>query len=172
MTMGSVQNNMKTPSLVALTTMLILCAYAQQTPDPHHEGVVQRGDHVMGFSHEKTIHHFRLTPDGGTIEALAINPSDSASREQIRTHLEHIAQMFHNGNFNAPMLIHAQTPPGVPTMKKLRNDIRYIVEETPNGARLKVSSRNPQAVAAIHDFLKFQIQDHQTGDPLSITQSN
>jgi len=126
----------------------------------------------MGFSHEKTIHHFRLTPDGGTIEALATNPSDSTSREEIRTHLEHIAQMFHDGNFNAPMLIHAQAPPGVPTMKKLRKKIRYDVEETPDGAYVKVSSRNPQAVAAIHNFLKFQIQDHQTGDPQTVTPAN
>jgi hypothetical protein len=163
---------MKSIFCAAFAAVLSLCALAQQTPDQHHEGVVQRGDQVMGFSHEKTIHHFRLTPDGGTIEALATNPADATSREEIRTHLEHIAQMFHNGNFNAPMLIHAQTPPGVPTMKKLRKDIRYDVEETPNGARVKVSSRNPQAVAAIHDFLKFQIQDHQTGDPLTVTPAN
>ncbi|HKT24366.1 MAG TPA: hypothetical protein VJR04_07170 [Terriglobales bacterium] len=163
---------MKNIYCVALAAMLSFWAYAQQAPDQHHEGVVQRGDQVMGFSHEKTIHHFRLTPDGGTIEALATNPSDAASREQIRTHLEHIAQMFHNGNFNAPMLIHAQTPPGVPAMKKLRKDIRYDVEGTPNGARVKVSSRNPQAIAAIHDFLKFQIQDHRTGDPINIKSTN
>lgn len=168
----SVQSNMKTVSLIALTTLLGLCAYAQKTPDPQHEGVVERGDQVMGFSHEKTVHHFRLTPDGGTIEALATNPSDSASRDQIRTHLEHIAQMFRTGNFNAPMLIHARTPPGVSTMKKLRKDIRYNVEDTQNGARVNLHSRNRQAVAAIHDFLKFQIQDHQTGDPLTITQTN
>ena len=163
---------MKNTCCVAFVAMLSFCAYAQQPPDEHHQGVVQRGDHVMGFSHEKTVHHFRLTPDGGTIEALATNPSDAASREQIRTHLEHIAEMFHTGNFNAPMLIHAQTPPGVPTMKKLRKDIRYDMEDTPNGARVKVSSGNPQAITAIHDFLKFQIQDHQTGDPLTITPTN
>lgn len=126
----------------------------------------------MGFSHEKTIHHFRLSPDGGTIEALATDPSDAISREEIRAHLGHIAQMFHNGNFNAPMLIHARTPPGVPTMKKLRKQIRYEVQETANGAQVKVSSHNPQAVAAIHEFLRFQIQDHQTGDPLTIAASN
>jgi hypothetical protein len=39
----------------------------------------------------------------------------------------------------------------------------------PNGARVKVSSQNPKAVAAIHDFLRFQIQDHRTGDSSVIT---
>lgn len=72
--------------------------------------------------------------------------------------------MFSQGDFNAPMLIHARTPPGVPTMKKLRSEIQYRVEDVPNGGRVRVSSSNPKAVAAIHDFLRFQIQDHQTGD--------
>jgi hypothetical protein len=57
-------------------------------------------------------------------------------------------------------------------MKKLRKEIRYDVAETPTGARVKVSSADPQAIAAIHDFLKFQIKDHQTGDPLTIEPLN
>jgi hypothetical protein len=72
--------------------------------------------------------------------------------------------LFREGDFNAPMLIHARTPPGVPTMKKLRDEIQYRVEDLPNGARVRVSSVNPKAIAAIHDFLRFQIQDHRTGD--------
>lgn len=123
----------------------------------------------MGFSHEKTTHHFRLYQDGGTIEALANDSNDAASREEIREHLEHIARMFKSGDFNAPMLIHARTPPGVPTMKKLRSQIEYRVEETSNGARVRVFSQNPKAVAAIHDFLRFQIQDHKTGDSTAVS---
>ena len=41
---------------------------AQTTPAPtpnHHAAVNERGDHVMGFDHEKTTHHFRLTKSGG-----------------------------------------------------------------------------------------------------------
>ena len=37
----------------------------------HHEGVVRRGDDVMGFSHEKTTHHFILLKDGGVRSKLA-----------------------------------------------------------------------------------------------------
>ena len=118
----------------------------------------------MGFSHEKTTHHFRLTKDGGSIEAIANDFADANSRDEIRQHLQHIAMLFREGDFNAPMLIHARTPPGVPTMKKLRGEIHYRVEDLPNGARVRVSSENPKAIAAIHDFLRFQIQDHRTGD--------
>jgi len=53
-------------------------------------------------------------------------------------------------------------------MKKLRDQIQYRVEPMPNGARLRLSSENPKAVSAIHDFLRFQIQDHQTGDSTAV----
>jgi len=39
-------------------------------------------------------------------------------------HLSHIAQMFADGNFQAPMLIHDQAPPGVPTLQRLKAAIR------------------------------------------------
>ena len=122
----------------------------------------------MGFSHEKTTHHFRLSADGGCIEAVAKDATDTSSQQQIREHLQHIATMFSTGDFNAPMLIHSRTPPGVPVMTKLRHEIKYQVEDLPNGARVVVSSANPKAIAAIHDFLRFQIEDHQTGDTASI----
>jgi hypothetical protein len=31
----------------------------------------------MGFSHDKTTHHFRLYPDGGAIEVTADDPNDN-----------------------------------------------------------------------------------------------
>lgn len=134
----------------------------------HTEGVMQRGDEVMGFDHAKTTHHFRLLPDGGAIEVEANDANDSASRDQIRQHLQHIAGMFSEGNFNAPMLIHGREPDGVPEMKDLKFDIKYQYEQTDKGARVRISTTNPEALKAIHDFLRFQITDHQTGDPTEV----
>jgi hypothetical protein len=31
-----------------------------------------------------------------------------------------------------------------------------------------IASDNPLALAAIHDFLRFQVTDHGTGDPLKV----
>jgi hypothetical protein len=126
--------------------------------------VESRGDHAMGFSHEKTTHHFRLSKEGGAIEVEANDAKDKQSREEIRGHLSHISTMFAAGNFDTPMFIHDQVPPGVPVMKDLKAEITYTVERTSKGARVRIASANPAAVAAVHEFLKFQIADHHTGD--------
>ena len=123
----------------------------------------ERGDHVMAFDHTKTTHHFRLSADGGSIEVTANSTQDKESRDQIRMHLGHIAKMFGAGNFNAPMLIHDQIPPGVPTMQKLKSDIQFKFEQTEAGARIRISTNSPEALTAIHDFLRFQIKEHKTG---------
>lgn len=135
-----------------------------QGHEAHHKGVNERGDKVMGFSHEKTAHHFRLKPEGGVIEVETKDAADTVSRDQIRTHLQHIAKKFAAGDFTAPMLIHAKTPLGVAVMKQRKAAIKYDVEETPQGARVRISTANAKARAAIHQFLRFQISDHQTGD--------
>lgn len=132
--------------------------------DEHQQGVVQRGNHVMGFSHDKATHHFRLYPDGGAIEVEANGASDTATRDEIRMHFGHIAKMFAAGDFSAPMLIHAQDPPGSATMKRLRDDIQYKLEDIERGARIRITTKNADALAAVHEFLRFQIKDHKTGD--------
>jgi mono/diheme cytochrome c family protein len=143
-----------------------------QDHSAHHAGVDQRGDKVMGFSHEKTAHHFRLKSDGGWIEVEVKDPIDTASRDQIRTHLKHITQKFAAGDFTAPMLIHDKTPAGVPTMKQLKSVIQYQFEETEHGARVRIVTSNAKAIAAIHEFLRFQISDHRTGDSGEVEKTN
>ncbi len=76
--------------------------------------------------------------------------------------------MFADGNFKAPMLIHDQVPPGVPVMQRLKAEIKYDYKETERGARVDISTTNPDALAAVHEFLRFQIKDHETGNPTEV----
>src|ERR1035441_8874297 len=75
----------------------------QGVSDDHAMGVDARGDHAMGFSHEASAHHFLLLADGGAIEVDVKDQDDKLTRDEIRTHLSHIAQMFREGNFQVPM---------------------------------------------------------------------
>lgn len=143
--------------------------HSQMNHDSHLKTVNEQGDKAMGFSHEKTTHHFRLFSDGGAIEVTANSPQDTESRDQIRKHLGHIAQMFAGSNFEAPMLTHGKTPPGVPVLQKLKTEVGYTFEEIENGGRVCIKTNNAEALAGIYEFLRFQISDHQTGDTTEIT---
>jgi len=122
--------------------------------------------HGMGFDQDKATHHFGLTLRGGTIEVEANDASDTTSRDQIRAHLSHIAVAFRAGDFSIPMFVHSETPPGVETMKQLKDAINYKYQETDRGGRVSISTTNPQAIEAIHSFLRYQMREHKTGDPL------
>jgi len=152
------------PMLAAMTAVLATCACGQDRLGD----VNRRGDHAMGFDHDKTTHHFRLYPDGGAIEVSAKDPLDTSSRAQIRKHLGHIATSFAAGHFDMPMFIHDRIPPGVPDLQRLRDRIRYTVQDTAGGARVRITTADEQARRAIHDFLRFQIRDHQTGDTTEV----
>ena len=147
-------------------------ALAQHSSEPscaHHAKVDERGDHVMGFDHTKTTHHFRLSRSGGSIEVSANDPEDTSSRDAIRGHLAHIAGMFAEGDFDAPMLIHDRVPPGVPTLQRKKASIDWKFEEIPGGGRVRITTKDAAALAAIHEFLRFQIEDHGTGDSTEVS---
>jgi hypothetical protein len=140
-----------------------------------------RGNMAMGFDQAKTVHHFRLTNYGGIIEVQVKergphpgsprgvpDPADTESRDQIREHLQHITKMFSEGDFNAPMFIHAQVPPGVNVMQRLKGKINYEYVKTQRGALVRISTNDAEALEEVHKFLKFQIVEHQTGDQVEV----
>lgn len=146
---------------MAWALLTVTAALAQVN---HHAAMEKRGEHVMGFSQEKTTHHFLLYADGGAIQVTANDAKDTESRDQIRTHLSHITGIFAAGNFDAPMLIHGLTPPGVPALQRLKARVSYTFEEIEGGARVRIATKDAEAIQAVHEFLRFQITDHQTGD--------
>jgi hypothetical protein len=107
----------------------------QSQVSPSQHDMEHHGEGVMGFSQTKTAHHFLLTRDGGAIDVSAKDPKDTVSQEQVRLHLPHITMAFASGDFTDPMEVHGQTPPGVPTMKRLKAQIQYKYEETDTGGR-------------------------------------
>jgi len=149
-------------------SIVLLCSIAGAQSQQMDE-MNKRGDKHMGFDHMKTTHHFLLAKSGGSIQVVANDVKDTESRDQIRAHLRHIAMMFGDGNFNTPMLIHETTPPGSEVMSKLKTEIRYELKENEKGAEIVISTENQEALKAIHEFLRFQIKEHKTGDSLEVS---
>jgi len=158
---------------ILVGSMVIYVAAQEYQHDPaqhaaHQQEMNARGEKAMGFSQTATTHHFVLLPNGGYVQATANSKDDNKSVEQIRAHLFDIKKRFASGDFSAPELTHAQVPPGTDKMREFKSDIGYSVQHIDAGGRLRITSKNPKAVAAVHEFLKFQIEDHGTGDPTAV----
>ena len=121
----------------------------------------------MGFDQETTVHHFVLTTSGGYIDVSVRDAADSSNRSAIQSHLSHIAQMFKDGNFDIPMLVHGEKPAGVETLQRLKDRIKYEYKVTDRGGRVIITTSDKQALQGIHEFLRYQIREHKTGDSLS-----
>lgn len=128
----------------------------------------KRGNVAMGFDQDKVSHHFHLTRTGGSIEVGVKQNADDVTRQQIRDHLRTISQDFANGDFTSPIATHAEVPPGVSVLRERKARITYAYQETPDGGRVTISTKDRTARKSVHDFLEYQIREHATGDPLSV----
>ena len=157
------------PVLCALVSLVLVAPAPVTARQDHHAAGDQRAGAVMGFDQQRTTHRFVLFADGGAIEVSVKDPADTKNRDAIRSHLPHIAAMFGDGDFDAPMLVHdSANVPGTQVMAERRSAIRYRYAETPNGGRVSIVTSDPRAVEAVHAFLKFQIAEHKTGDPTRV----
>jgi hypothetical protein len=128
----------------------------------------QRGAAAMGFDQDSTTHHFRLSATGGGIEVVANDAADVTGRDQIRRHLGAIAAEFADGDFAKPFMTHGEVPPGVATMQARRNTLTFSYEDKPRGGIVRITTRDATTRRAVHDFLRYQIREHGTGDPLTV----
>ncbi len=154
-------------SLFLVTTLIAFGQPAPSSQDPHAQ-MNHRGAMVMGFDQYKTTHHFLLFPDGGAIDVSANEASDLESRDAIRSHLPHIALMFGEGKFSAPMLVHDESVPGTVELSKRKDRVQYTYIETPRGGRVDIVTTDEKALRALYQFLRFQIRDHETGDSMEV----
>jgi hypothetical protein len=148
-----------------LLTALLFTLFVSQDP---HQTMNDRGAKVMGFDQEQTAHHFYLYDDGGAIDVQVKAATNTKDRDAIRSHLPHISMMFADGNFDAPMLVHdAANVPGTAVMAARKDKITYKYVDTPAGGRVNIVTTDRDALAAVHAFLKYQIVEHKTGDPVT-----
>jgi hypothetical protein len=150
--------------------LLATFAFAQHEgmQHDHHADVMKHGGEAMGFDQATTTHHFLLRNQGGVVQVTANDARDTASVQQIRAHLQEQATKFKAGDFGAPQHTHGVTPPGADAMKARAAKIAYRYEPINAGGRLNIISTDPDALRAVHEFLRFQIKDHQTGDPTTV----
>jgi hypothetical protein len=161
-------------SLTALfVATLSLTIAGQQAPPAQqsahdHAQMNHRGAQVMGFDQDKTAHHFLLFEDGGAIDVSVKDATDKKNLDAIRAHLPHIAMKFGEGDFAAPALVHATNVPGTKELAELKTKLTWKYVETAKGGRVDITTTDPAALSAVLAFLKYQIEDHKTGDSVTV----
>jgi hypothetical protein len=166
---------MRIPTLLALlATACVPLQGLAQAHDPAHHGspppnkqdsafaaLQNRGARVMGVDQYTSTHRFVALSDGGTI-SLERDARDSTGVRTIREHLRGIAQAFAAGDFSASATVHAREVPGTDVMRARRALIRYEFRPLPAGGEVRMTTADPDALRAIHEFLAFQRADHRT----------
>lgn len=133
-----------------------------QPEDAAFDALQARGAEAMGVDQYTSTHIFDALADGGRIE-LQRDVDDPAGVGAIRAHMAGIAEAFGSGDFTVPAFVHAQEVPGAAVMAALGERIAFEYRELPRGGELRLITTDPEALAAIHDFMAFQREEHRAG---------
>jgi hypothetical protein len=74
----------------------------------------------------------------------------------------------HKADFSKPFMTHDEMPPGVEAMRRLMAAITFSFEEIESGGRVRITTADAEALNSVHDFVRYQITEHRTGDPLAV----
>ncbi|HEX5971973.1 MAG TPA: hypothetical protein VFY85_08615 [Gemmatimonadaceae bacterium] len=150
----------RSPEPRADTTAAMHAAHGAAS-DSAFAGVQSRGEGVMGVNQYTSQHVFETLPDGGRIILERPSEGDTAAIRTIRAHMHEIAGAFARGDFSAPGLVHAQQVPGTTVMAARAATLHYEAADRPRGAEVRITTHDPAALAAVHEFLAFQRADHR-----------
>jgi hypothetical protein len=145
-------------SLTLGVILLVACGRSRDADD--FSAMQMRGEHVMGVNQYTSAHVFEDLPDGGRIVLERADAADTADIKRIRAHMHEITDAFRAGDFTKPFEVHAQTVPGTDVLAQKRGAISYVASDRPRGGEVRITTSDPAAVAAVHDFLAFQRGAH------------
>jgi hypothetical protein len=128
------------------------------------DALKRRGGAAMGFDQDAAEHRFIIEPNGGSIQVTTKAGADAKVVADVRAHLKSIAGDFKRGDFSKPFQTHAEVPPGVTGMQRSASAISYTFDEIAGGGVVRIRTRDADALRAIHEFLRYQIAEHHTGD--------
>jgi hypothetical protein len=121
-----------------------------------------RGKMAMGVDQYASAHKFDALPNGGRI-ALEMKDNDSLAIAQIRAHLKLIQHAFQAGDFSTPEFVHMRAMPGTDVMSRNKALIAYTYGDLPRGGEVRITTTDPESLAAIQKFLGAQRGDHRAG---------
>jgi hypothetical protein len=152
--------------LAVLGLTVTLCAQTSEPPRPYVDpALLARISKVSGFDSERVQRHFYILKNGGAIEIVARDANDDATIKAIRTFLKKESDFLSKGNLDTLAAMYGKPPESAAALKKLRDEVNIAMVPQEHGAVIRLLTVNPQAKAAVYDYLRFQIDQLKTGDP-------
>jgi hypothetical protein len=93
--------------------------------------------------------------NGGGIEVRVNDPKDTSTRDAVQKELQQTAQ--------------EESPFSSPELQEHQDNIDYRYEGTDRGGRIRITSRNSQALRAIQSFLRAQMDEDKASKGVSFT---
>lgn len=146
--------------LLSLVVLSVLCASQGIAQDSAYAALQARGKMAMGVDQYASEHQFDILPNGGRI-ALEMKGDDSLSIAQIRAHLKLIEHAFQAGDFSTPEFVHMRSMPGTDVMARNKARIVYSYADLPRGGQVRITTKDPESLAAIRKFMAAQRGDHK-----------
>lgn len=145
----------------SLIPLLVLAAtpLAAQSHDTSYAALQARGKMAMGVDQNASKHVFDDLADGGRIE-LQADSADSTAIGAIRAHLQTVASAFKAGDFSTPAFVHSGAVPGTDVLAAKRSAVTYQFAPLARGGEIRITTRDPEALHAIHQFLAYQRREH------------
>lgn len=147
-------------AVLGVFALSLLAAKQGIAQDSAYAALQQRGKMAMGVDQYESQHQFDILPNGGRI-ALEMKANDSLSVAQIRAHLKLIEHAFQAGDFSTPEFVHMRSMPGTDVMARNKAKIVYKYASLPRGGEVRITTKDPESLAAIHEFLGAQRGDHK-----------
>lgn len=148
-------------AMLGVFALSLLCARQGIAQDSAFAALQQRGKMAMGVDQYASQHRFDILPTGGRI-ALEMKANDSLSIAQIRAHLKLIEYAFQAGDFSTPEFVHMRSMPGTDVMARNKARIVYSYADLPRGGEVRIATKDPESLAAIHEFMAAQRGDHKS----------
>ena len=124
-------------------------------PDPVH------------YDRHRVVHHVYLYPDGGMMTLTVSDPSDAETRKAVRAFVQRVSQLMVMGDLTRLREQFGDAVPGLDRIAEARRRKATITvrSSTPDeGSQIVFSTMDPVVLQALHEFLRFQITDLNTGD--------
>lgn len=155
---------MKTAGLIICTLISISSVSKSVIAAPdktRQEIVAEHGVAVMPFDLNATTHIFTKTKTGGTQKIVVKRSGEISQIRPIRAHLAEIADLFSKGDFSGPIQIHGAEMPGLAVLQKAQpSEIKVKYQQIKSGAKITYTTKNPELVAALHEWFDAQLTDH------------